>query len=74
MKLIFFKIKVFFLLLFFVTVSVNAQVLTNSQIDSLVQKTMKTFDVPGMAVAVIKDGKIYHKNTYGRSISKRDRI
>ena len=65
MKLIFFKIKVFFLLLFFVTVSVNAQVLTNSQIDSLVQKTMKTFDVPGMAVAVIKDGKIYHKNTYG---------
>ena len=47
MKLIFFKIKVFFLLLFFVTVSVNAQVLTNSQIDSLVQKTMKTFDVPG---------------------------
>lgn len=30
---------------------------------------METFDVPGMAVAVLKDGKIYHKNTYGvRSI------
>lgn len=30
---------------------------------------MKTFDVPGMAVAVLKDGKVYHKNTYGvRSI------
>lgn len=26
---------------------------------------MKTFDVPGMAVAVLQDGKIYHKNTYG---------
>jgi len=49
--------------------TVKAQALSGSQIDSLVQKTMKTFDVPGMAVAVLKDGKIYHKNTYGvRSI------
>ncbi len=39
--------------------------MSGSQIDSIVQKTMKTFDVPGMAVAVLKDGKIYHKNTYG---------
>lgn len=47
----------------------KAQVLSTTQIDSLVQKTMKTFDVPGMAVAVLKDGKIYHKKTYGvRSI------
>ena len=45
--------------------SLEAQTLSGSQIDSLVQKTMKTFDVPGMAVAVLKDGKIYHKNTYG---------
>ena len=53
-----------FLSLYF-SFSVNAQVLSNAQIDSLVQKTMKTFDVPGMAVAVLKDGKMYHKNTYG---------
>lgn len=45
--------------------SVKAQVLSNSQIDSLVEKTMATFNVPGMAVAVLKDGKMYHKNTYG---------
>ncbi|MBK5213922.1 MAG: serine hydrolase [Flavobacteriaceae bacterium] len=45
--------------------SVIAPALSDSQIDSIVQKTMKTFDVPGMAVAVLKDGKIYHKNTYG---------
>lgn len=50
-------------------VSLFGQGLSSVQIDSLVQKTMKTFDVPGMAVAVLKDGKIYHKNTYGiRSI------
>lgn len=45
--------------------SFYCQGLNGSQIDSLVQKTMITFDVPGMAVAVLKDGKIYHKNTYG---------
>jgi CubicO group peptidase (beta-lactamase class C family) len=53
------------LVLFATTSSLKAQALSSSQIDSLVQKTMKTFDVPGMAVAVLKDGKIYHKNTYG---------
>lgn len=64
MKLIAFKIATISIL-FLSFFSVNAQELTSSQIDSLVQKTMKTFNVPGMAVAVLKDGKIYHKNTYG---------
>lgn len=50
--------------------SMRSQVLSNSQIDSLVQKTMTTFNVPGMAVAVLKDGKMYHKNTYGISSVK----
>lgn len=46
-----------------------AQPLTGAQIDSLVQQTMSTFNVPGMAVAVLKDGKVYYKNTFGiRSI------
>lgn len=47
------------------TQTLCAQALNGSQIDSLVQKTMETFDVPGMAVAVLKDGKIYYQNTYG---------
>ncbi|WP_027126446.1 serine hydrolase [Gelidibacter mesophilus] len=51
--------------LFYVNHSLKAQVLSTTQIDSLVEKTMKIFDVPGMAVAVLKDGKVYHKNTYG---------
>ena len=59
------KILLLSLLLLSFNFSVNAQALSSYQIDSLVQKTMKTFDVPGMAVAVLKDGKIYHKNTYG---------
>lgn len=55
--------------------SINAQALSGPQIDSLVQKTMTTFDVPGMAVAVLKDGQVYHKNTYGvRSIKTNAKV
>lgn len=39
--------------------------LNSAQVDSVVEKTMKTFNVPGMAVAVIKDGEIIIENTYG---------
>ncbi len=68
MKICVLRIIVFSLAVVFSQPSIS-QALSGKQIDSLVQKTMETFDVPGMAVAVIKDGKIYHKNTYGiRSI------
>ncbi|MEO5967347.1 MAG: serine hydrolase [Ferruginibacter sp.] len=39
--------------------------LSSSQIDSITQLTLKTFDVPGIAVAVIKDGKVIHSKGYG---------
>jgi CubicO group peptidase (beta-lactamase class C family) len=42
-----------------------SQPLSNRQIDSLVLRSMKTFDVPGMAVAVIKDGKVILAKGYG---------
>ena len=69
MKLISLKTVSLLLIFILLQASVIGQALSSFQIDSLVQKTMQTFDVPGMAVAVLKDGKIYHKNTYGvRSI------
>lgn len=43
----------------------QAQVITSSQIDSLTNLTMKTFDVPGIAVAIVKDGKVIHSKGYG---------
>lgn len=43
----------------------KAQVLNTAAIDSLVEKAIKKFDVPGMAVAVISDGKIIHIKGYG---------
>ncbi len=65
MKLSIFKISTLSIIFLSLHLSISAQELSGSQIDSLVQKTMKTFDVPGIAVAVLKDGKIYYKNTYG---------
>ena len=53
-------------LFFFLTIQASfSQALTPEEIDSLVQKTMKTFDVPGMAVAVLKDGEVVSKKGYG---------
>lgn len=45
--------------------SLLAQPMSSSQIDSLTQLTLKTFDVPGIAVAVVKDGKVVHAKGYG---------
>ena len=44
-----------------------SQPLSSPEIDQLVERTMKTFHVPGMAVAVIKDGKVVHSKGYGVS-------
>ena len=41
-----------------------AQISTD-QIDALVGRTLTTFDVPGIAVAVVKDGKVIHAKGYG---------
>ena len=61
------KLKVVLLPLFFCVLAftISAQPLTSPQIDALVERTLKTFDVPGIAVAVVKDGKIIHEKGYG---------
>jgi len=43
----------------------RSQVITPAGIDQLVAKTMKTFDVPGIAVALVKDGKVVFSKGYG---------
>jgi len=52
-----------------------AQVISNSAIDTLAERVLKTFDVPGIAVAVVKDGKIIHAKGYGvRSLNTRQKV
>ena len=54
-------------LFFFITISFTSksQVITSAQIDSLTTLVLKTFDVPGIAIGVIKDGKLIHAKGYG---------
>ncbi len=53
---------------------VNAQ-LSAEKIDEVVARTLKTFDVPGIAVAVVKDGKVVHAKGYGlRSIATNQKV
>ena len=46
-------------------VSLCAQTAPAPDLDSYVASSMKTFDVPGMAVAIVKDGKIVIAKGYG---------
>lgn len=46
--------------------SISAQI-SEKELDELVQNTMKTFNVPGIAVGIIKDGKLVLGKGYGVS-------
>jgi CubicO group peptidase (beta-lactamase class C family) len=60
-----------------VTANITAQstVISAKQIDSVVELTLKTFDVPGIAVAVVKDGRVIHAKGYGvRSLNTKEKV
>ncbi len=57
------KIKLSLLFILFSFLSF-AQV-DEKKLDELVQNTLKTFDVPGMSVGIIKDGKILYSKGHG---------
>jgi len=61
--------KKLLLILFFAYFSTNAQ-LTSTQIDALVEKTLTTFNVPGIAVGIVKDGRLIHAKGYGKTSLK----
>lgn len=52
-----------------------AQPLTEKQIDSLVERSLKAFNVPGIAVGIVKDGKLIHAKGYGaRSLQTKEKV
>ncbi|MEJ7588062.1 MAG: serine hydrolase domain-containing protein [Ferruginibacter sp.] len=59
----------------FQSVSLKAQGISSAQIDSLVERVLKTFEVPGIAVAIVKDDKIIHAKGYGvRSLNTMQKV
>ena len=61
------KLLLIFLILFSTFFAGFSQPVSSSDIDQLVERTMKTFQVPGIAVAVVKDGRVIHSKGYGVS-------
>ena len=53
-----------FLAFLLTSISLNAQI-TEPELDALVEKTLTTFNVPGIAVAIVKDGKVVISKGYG---------
>ena len=68
--------KAFFISLFSLVCLIGfGQQLSSSSIDSLVDRSMKAFDVPGIAVAIVKDGKVIHSKGYGvRSLNTMQKV
>jgi len=60
-----FKILFILSLSFLLQFQVSGQKVTSKQIDSIVKSAMDNFTVAGVAVVVVKDGKIVHKKGYG---------
>lgn len=58
------KYKLLFALLILTNLSLKAQI-KESKLDDVVDRAMKTFNVPGIAVAIIKDGKLVLSKGYG---------
>lgn len=48
-----------------ISVIAQTQPISVRQIDSLTELVLKTFNVPGIAVGVVKDGKLIHAKGYG---------
>lgn len=52
-----------------------AQEMPEKNLDELVQKTMIAFNVPGISLGIIKDGKVIHQKGYGlRSINSKQPV
>ncbi|RYG46908.1 MAG: serine hydrolase [Chitinophagaceae bacterium] len=52
-----------------------AQAITSPEVDVLVERTLKAFDVPGIAVGIVKDGKLIHAKGYGvRSLGSPEKV
>ena len=60
------KNKFLLLIILFASINLSAQI-SETQLNEVVQNTMATFNVPGIAVAIIKDGKIVVSKGYGVS-------
>ncbi|MEN8153120.1 MAG: serine hydrolase [Acidobacteriota bacterium] len=74
MKKIKISLVVIVLFTFFLNSTAHAQI-SSKEVDRLVENAIKTFNVAGVAVAIVKDGKIIHSRGYGvKSIKTKEKV
>ena len=67
--------KYIFLSIVLLFTKVSFAQISEKQIDELVEKTLTTFNVPGIAVSIVKDGKVIHSKGYGvKSIITKEKV
>lgn len=59
--------KILFFIVFFISTALHSQEIPTEKVDSLVEKTLKTFNVPGIAVGIVHEGKVILAKGYGIS-------
>ena len=59
------KIRSFIFLFLLFGLLVPAQI-EEQKLDALIQNTLKTFDVPGISVGIVKDGKVVYSKGFGK--------
>ncbi|WP_300565576.1 serine hydrolase [Flavobacterium sp.] len=68
------KNHIYFLLALLFTAPCFSQI-SETEVDALAEKTLKAFNIPGIAIAIVKDGKIIHSKGYGvRSIKTNEKV
>jgi CubicO group peptidase (beta-lactamase class C family) len=64
-----------FILFFTVSLSAQTPSFITDSLDSYIERGMKQWQVPGLAIAIVKDGKVIVKKGYGvREVSKPDKV
>ncbi|MFV8270363.1 serine hydrolase [Flavobacterium sp. GT2N3] len=57
------------------TTTLSFAQISSTQVDEVVNRTLKTFNVPGIAVAIVKDGTVIHAKGYGvKSILTNEKV
>jgi CubicO group peptidase (beta-lactamase class C family) len=75
MNNIYSKLTLILILVFGLKVSTVFSQVTSQEIDDIVERAMDNFTVAGVAVAVVKDGKIIHQKGYGiQSINSKKKV
>ena len=64
-----------FTLIAVITTTLSFSQITETQVDALVNRSLTAFNVPGIAVAIIKDGKVVLAKGYGvKSIDTKEKV